>query len=90
MNRAAFKVIRTDGTDELIQQAPTLDAIYRAIGCHCATNVTLDKRRSIIMYADDAGMFDWKPINGKATERMRKAFPGHPYSIHGDVAIVND
>lgn len=90
MRRDSFRVIRTDGRDEVVQQAPTLDAIYRAIGCECATTVTLDKRRSTIMYADDTGMIDWKPINAKATERMRKAFPGYPYSIHGDVAIIND
>src|SRR5438270_835784 len=29
-------------------------------------------------------MIDWKPFNAKAAERMRKAFPGYPYSIHGD------
>ena len=78
MKKSRFKVIRTDGTESIIEQAPTLDAIYKAIGCECATTVTLDKRRSIIMYADDTGMIDNKPVNAKATARMCKAFPGYP------------
>jgi hypothetical protein len=86
MKRDQYKIVRTDGTESIIHEPPTLDSIYKAIGCGCATTVTLDKRRATVMYADDTGMIDSKPVNAKATERMRKAFLGYPYSIHGDVA----
>jgi hypothetical protein len=43
------------------------------------------------MIVDDTGMIDHKPVNAKATELYRaKCNPGTPFSIHGDVAIVND
>jgi hypothetical protein len=56
---------------------------------HC--NPETQFEAEIVMMVDDTGMIDGKPINPKATELYRGVCrPGTPYSIHGDVAIVND
>ena len=85
----SFKVIRTDGSESIIDQAPTLDAIYRAIGCTCSDHVTLS--HSSIMIVDDTGMIDGKPVNVKATALYHaKCKPGTTHQIHGDVAIITE
>ena len=53
--------------------------------------MTIDRKRQTVMFVDDTGMLDRKPVNAKATDLMMKAFdPQYPYSIHGDVVICND
>jgi len=88
-----FKVVRVDGTEEVMGPV-NLSAIHKAIGCTCCDTVILKRsafEAEIVMMVDDTGMIDGKPINPKATALYHGVRgPGTPYSIHGDVAIVND
>jgi hypothetical protein len=89
--QGSFLIIRVDGSEELIGQRPSIAKIHKAIGCECLDMVTLDRKREIVMVVDDTGMVDGKPVNAKATALAREAKgQPYPYSIHGDVAIVND
>lgn len=91
VERGSFKVIRVDGSEQLFDEKPTLAKVHRAIGCECFDTVILDRKREIVMLVDDTGAVDNKPINRKATALYHSVcFPGNPYSIHGDVAIVCD
>jgi len=90
INRGEFKVIKVDGTEVMFSEKPSISKIQREIGCECCDSVTLDRKKGIIMMCDDTGMLDRKPVNEKATALARKAFgQQYPYSIHGNVAIVN-
>jgi hypothetical protein len=86
-----YRIIRVDGTEELVEERPTIQKIYRAIGCECCDSVTLDHKKMIVMMVDDTGMVDGKPVNSKATALYHaRCKPGTIWAIHGDVAIVND
>ena len=91
--RGTFKIIRVDGSEEICGPV-SLKTIYEAIGCSTIDTVTLTWSAfvpEIVMCVDDTGMIDNKPINPKATALYHSICkPGTPYSIHGDVAIVND
>jgi hypothetical protein len=91
IRRGEFKVIRVSGVEELHEEKPTLDNIYRAIGCDCIDTVLLHREREIVMIVDDTGMVDGKPLNPKATALYHiLCKPQTAWGIHGDVAIVND
>ena len=93
IKRGQWLVIRVDGTEEPMEGAPTLDKVYRAIGCQSIDAVCLVKdhgRPTVVMMVDDTGMVDHKPINAKATAMRDVARGFSPFAIHGDVAIVND
>jgi hypothetical protein len=86
-----YRIIRVDGTEQLIEEKPYMPRLYKAIGAECVDTVTLDRERTQIMIVDDTGMCDGKPVNSKATELYHAICkPGTLFSIHGDVAIVND
>ena len=66
VRRGEYKIIRVDGTEELVEEKPTLGKVYRAIGCECIDTVTLSHRThsgTIVMMVDDVGMVDGKPVN---------------------------
>ncbi len=94
--RGEYLIIRTDGTEELIREKPTIETLHRAIGCGCIDAVNLDRKRppETVMIVDDTGMIDHKPVNAKATALAQAAWKAagrsSSYSIHGDVAIVHD
>jgi hypothetical protein len=91
VNRGQYRIIRVDGSEEMVPKRPTLDAIYKAIGCDTIDTVTLDRDRQLIMMVDDEGILNGKPINPKASALMKEAFgPSYPNPICGDVALVND
>ncbi len=96
VQRGEYLIIRVDGTEQRVKERPTLEAVYRAIGCGCIDVVNLDRKRppEIVMMVDDTGMLDHKPVNAKATALAQAAWKAagrySPYSIHGDVAIVHD
>ena len=94
VRRGEYRIIRVDGTEELVEEKPTFDRVYKAIGCDCVDTVILDKRTSLptqIMMVDDTGMIDGKPVNPKATSLYHSICkPGTIWAIHGDVAIVHD
>lgn len=86
-----YKIIRVNGEESVVKSKPSLRAICQQIGCETVDTVTLNRNTMTIMVCDDTGMLDNKPINEKATTLARQAFgTQYPYSIHGDVAIVND
>ena len=92
IKRGEYRIIRTDGTETLIEEKPTLDRVRRAIGAESLDTVCLDKRtRTQVMVVDDTGMVDGKPVNPKATALYHSICkPGTVFEIHGDVAICND
>jgi hypothetical protein len=91
IKRGAYLIIRVNGHEEDIPHKPTIGQIQKDIGCDWVDTVLLDHNRQIIMVVDDSGMIDGKPVNQKATALyLTSCRPGTPYSIHGDVAIVND
>lgn len=91
MNPGTYKVIRVDGTETIHEGKPTIGEITRLIGCDGLDHVTIDRRRQTVMFVDDTGMLDGKPVNAKATALYHAVCkPGTVWQIHGDVAIVND
>lgn len=87
----SYRIIRVDGSEEVVNQKPTIGKIHAAIGCDCLDMVLLDREREIVMAVDDTGMVDGKPVNPKATALAREAKgQSYPWSIHGDVVIVSD
>lgn len=97
VERGKWVVIRCDGSQEEKTWSggkATTRAIHAAIGCDCCDTVVLRKSKDmmeaeIVMMVDDTGMIDGKPVNPKATD-LYHSVRRTPYSIHGDVAIVND
>ncbi len=96
VRRGEYRIIRVDGTEELIEAKPTIDAVCKAIGCDCIDTVSIGKNRAngsadLVMMVDDTGMVDKKPLNPKATALYHSVCkPGTVFGIHGDVAIVRD
>ena len=89
--RGSYKIIRVDGTEEMVPRNPTIKDIYKAIGCECIDTVCLDREAQTVMMVDDTGLIDGKPINRKATVLYRSVCRlGTFGEIAGDVAIVND
>jgi hypothetical protein len=87
----SYWIIRTDGSETLYEERPTLWQIRHAIGCTSLDTVVIDHKNQIIMFVDDTGMIDGRPVNPKATQLYHSVCkPGTVWSIHGDVAIVND
>lgn len=90
--RGEYRIIRVDGSEELVRQKPTLEVVHRATGCDCIDAIALTRGPAgaeTVMIVDDTGMVNGKPVNSKATELYHQ-FIVSPFSIHGDVAIVND
>jgi hypothetical protein len=94
LDKNTWKVIRTDGTEEVFPGRAFIRSIEKAIGANCLDSVTLTRhasRAQIVMMVDDTGMIDHKPVNPRATELyLAVCKPGTVYSIHGDVALVWD
>jgi hypothetical protein len=96
MEKGHYKIIRVDGTEEVIDHRAQLDIIHGQIGCDCIDTVILTRDPVTrlahdVMMVDDTGMIDGKPVNLKATELYHSVcIPGTMAEIHGDVAIVND
>ena len=85
------RLIRTDGTETILDHRPSFDDIRRLIGCDGLDTVTIDRRRQTVMFVDDTGMIDGRPVNPKATALYRAICkPGTLPAIHGDVVILDD
>jgi hypothetical protein len=82
-----YRVIRVNGSDEVVDQKPTLKRIYASIDADRIDIVTLSwgagHITDLVMLADDTGRIDGKPVNEKASEIAG-------VTICGDVAIVHD
>ena len=91
MKPQQYKVITLDGTETIHEGKPTFSTIRHLIGCDALDTVTLDRRHQTVMYVDDTGMLDEKPVNAKATALYHaRCKPGTVHQIHGNVVIVND
>lgn len=91
MSPGQYKLILVDGTETVHQGKPAMTEICRLIGCDTLDTVTIDRKKRTVMFVDDTGMIDGKPVNPKATALYHAvSTPGNPYSIHGNVVIVND
>jgi len=89
MERGQYKVIRVDGTETLHHGKVSIAEIQSLIGCDGLDTVTIDRKRQTVMFVDDTGMIDGKPVNPEATELYRRICkPGTVWAIHGDVVIV--
>jgi hypothetical protein len=91
MKQQRYKVILVDGTETVHQGNPSIAEIQTIIGCDGLDTVTIDRRLNTVMFVDDTGMMDRRPVNSKATSLYHSICrPGNPCSIHGHVVIVND
>jgi hypothetical protein len=91
MKPRTYKIIRVEGTETIHEGTAGIADILRIIGCNCLDTVTIDRKRQTVMFVNDAGMIDGKPVNAKATALYRAVCkPGTLHQIHGDVVIVND
>jgi hypothetical protein len=89
-----YLLIAVDGTVTRIPKKAVSRTIAREIGAEFFDTVILRRSNGmaeIVMILDDTGMVEGKPVNSKATELYHSVcIPGTLFSIHGDVAIVND
>jgi hypothetical protein len=91
MRQVSHLLIRTDGTETILDHRPSFEDIRRLIGCDALDHVTINRRRQTVMLVDDTGMLDGKPVNAKATARYHRiCVPGTVHQIHGDVVILDD
>lgn len=87
------KLIRTDGTEQIIDGRLSLDAISKLIGADTIDTVSLRHMGHPlhVMIVDDNGHPDDLPLNAKATALYHaNCIPGTTHHIVGDVAIVPD
>ncbi len=83
------RLIRTDGTEQTLEQRPSFEEILMLIGCDCPDHVTPSRRR--IMLVDDGGPIAGKPVNAEASKLYhRVCLPGTTHQIHGDVVILGE
>jgi hypothetical protein len=88
-----FTIIRTDGTEEVINEQPTHHAIREAIHCDTLDVVQIGRANGTdeIMFVDDNSVAADKPVNEKATELYHRICkPGTTWQIRGDVAVTRD
>jgi hypothetical protein len=91
MEKGSYKVIRVDGAETVHEGKSSIKDIAMLVGCNTLDTVTIDRKRRTVMFVDDTGMIDGKPVNPKATALYRAVCkPGTLHSIHGDVVICND
>ena len=83
-----YRIILTDGTETVHVGTPAYTDMLRIIGCDHLDTVTLS--RGAVMFLDDTGMIDGKPVNEKATKLYHaRCRPGTVHQIHGHVVIAN-
>jgi hypothetical protein len=91
MNPGTYKVIRVDGAETMHEGKASIAEIMRLIGCSCLDTVTIERKKQTVMFVDDTGMIDQKPVNPKATALYQAICkPGTLHQIHGDAVIVNN
>jgi hypothetical protein len=87
------RVIRVDGTEEPLDTPQTIAQINKLIGANGLDTVNLRHLGAPrqVMFVDDTGMIDGKPVNPKATALYHaNCRPGTTHPVCGDVAIVFD
>jgi len=90
IKRGQYKIVRPDGSEEMVDKKPTLEALYEAIGCDCVDIVRVGSRDSQqVMIVDDNGLLNNLPINDKATA-LYWQFYNTTSPIVGTVVLAND
>jgi hypothetical protein len=91
IKRGEYKVIRTDGAEIMHFERPHMRTILKDIGAEIADVVILDSRTHQVMFADEEGELNGRPVNEKATALYRSVCkPDSAGQIHGDAVMVND
>lgn len=91
IKRGQYTIIRANGTEQVVEEAPTLSSVHEALKCDCidALRLSTYSINQAVMLVDDSGMLKRLPVNVKATALYR-AVVDTPYSIHGDVIVCSD
>lgn len=88
-----FKLIRTDGTEETVNEKPTFDKMLSMVNYDTFDVVSIGKANTPpddeIMLVDDTGLLTRQPINTKATRLYHKITGGEGVIV-GDVFITHD
>ena len=90
---ARRRIIRCDGTTELVDKPMTVAEIEKRIGADVTDTVRLRHLRAgvIVMFVDDRGHDKNLPVNFVATALYwANCVPGTTHLILGDVVITND
>jgi hypothetical protein len=95
VERGTYRIIRVDGSDQVINEKPTIHKILDAIGCDTLDTVLMvwnarTGSAEQIMCVDDTGLHKRLPVNEKATELARQIRPGYSHPLVGDVVICDD
>jgi hypothetical protein len=89
-----WKVVRVDGTIEVILGKPTIREVLAAIKATGLDTVALRANgvpTGAVMLVDDTGLTDGKPANPVASQLYwEQCIPGTTHPICGDVAICDD
>jgi hypothetical protein len=67
MKQGQHRLIRVDGSQTIHEGKPSIAEIQRLIGCGGLETVIIDRKHQTVMFVDDTGMIDNKPVNPKAT-----------------------
>lgn len=87
----ARKVIRTDGTEQLLDAPVSISQIEKLIHAELLDTVNMRDAGRHVMLVDDNGISKGLPVNEKATQLYHSVcIPGTTHQIHGDVVIVPD
>lgn len=90
IQRGTFKIIRSDGSEDLVQGKPTIERIQQAINANTLDIVNL-RHDDLIMLVDDSGYESNLPVNEAASALyLKRCKPGTSWQIRGDVVLVND
>ena len=93
MSGVLRKVIRVDGSEQLLDRPHSIREINSLIGANGLDTVQLRHlgRPAHVMLVDDTGMVDGKPVNEAATKLYwANCRPGTTHPICGDVVVVPD
>ena len=88
-----YTIIRADGTEETINERPTLNGIRETIHCDTLDVVQIGRANGTneVMLVDDTGALTDKPVNEKATKLYHRICkPGTTWQIRGDVVVTRD
>lgn len=86
-------LVRVDGSELPLPRPVGGEEICQLIGARILHSVALESRdgRPVwVMVVDDTAWLDGRPLNERATELYRRARPGTPHRIYGDVVIAPD
>ncbi|MDB5730726.1 MAG: hypothetical protein JWQ03_621 [Variovorax sp.] len=93
LNDRTRRIIRADGTVEVLDKPMTLVKFCKAIGADCLATVNLRHLGEplMVMVLDDLGHPKALPVNQLATQLYHaNCTRGTTNTIRGDVAIVRD